>query len=91
MSVPAHLTLVIANKNYSSWSARPWLTMTELGIPFTERMVKFDSADWAENITKLSPSRMVPVLWEGEPGHGLATFDTIAILERRPKNRLVAN
>ena len=82
MSVPAHLTLVIANKNYSSWSARPWLTMTELGIPFTEHMVKFDSADWAENITKLSPSRMVPVLWEGEPGHGLATFDTIAILER---------
>ena len=81
MSVPAHLTLVIANKNYSSWSARPWLTMTELGIPFTERMVKFDSADWAENITKLSPSRLVPVLWEGEPGHGLATFDTIAILE----------
>ena len=82
MSVPAHLTLVIANKNYSSWSARPWLTMTELGIPFAERMVKFDSVDWAENITKLSPSRLVPVLWEGEPGHGLATFDTIAILER---------
>ena len=82
MSAPAHLTLVIANKNYSSWSARPWLTMTELGIPFTEHMVKFDSADWAESITKLSPSRLVPVLWEGEAGHGLATFDTIAILER---------
>ena len=76
------LTLVIANKNYSSWSARPWLTMTELGIPFAERMVKFGSADWERNIATLSPSRLVPVLWEGEPGSGFATFDTIAILER---------
>ena len=76
------LTLVIANKNYSSWSARPWLTMTELGIPFRERMVKFDSDDWTDNIGTLSPSRLVPVLWEGEPGTGFATFDTLAILER---------
>ena len=82
MSSPAFLTLVIANKNYSSWSARPWLTMTGLGIPFTERMVKFDSSDWDENIAELSPSRLVPVLWEGQPGRGHATFDTIAILER---------
>ena len=79
---PPDLTLVIANKNYSSWSARPWLTMTELGIAFTERMVKFDSADWDDNIATLSPSRLVPVLWEGEPGTGFACFDTIAILER---------
>ena len=76
------LTLVIANKNYSSWSARPWLVMTELGIPFAERMVKFDSADWTDNIATLSPSGLVPVLWEGAPGSGFATFDTIAIVER---------
>ena len=76
------LTLVIANKNYSSWSARPWLVMTQLGIPFHERMVKFDSADWNDNIATLSPSGLVPVLWEGEPGRGFATFDTIAIVER---------
>lgn len=76
------LTLVIANKNYSSWSLRPWLVMTELGIEFSERMVKFDSDDWEQNIAQLSPSRLVPVLWEGEPGSGFATFDTIAILER---------
>ena len=80
--LPAPLTLVIGNKNYSSWSARPWLTMTELGIPFAERMVKFDSDDWDRNIAALSPSRLVPVLWEGEPETGLATFDTIAIVER---------
>ena len=76
------LTLVIGNKNYSSWSARPWLTMTELGIPFAERMLKFDSEDWARNIDALSPTGLVPVLWEGEPGSGFPTFDTVAILER---------
>lgn len=82
MPSPPNLTLVIANKNYSSWSARPWLVMTELGIPFNERMVKFDSADWDDNIATLSPSRLVPVLWEGEPGSGFETFDTMAIVER---------
>ena len=76
------LTLIIANKNYSSWSLRPWLAMTELGIPFSECMVKFDSEDWARNIDRLSPTRLVPVLWEGEPGAGFATFDSIAIVER---------
>lgn len=76
------LTLVIANKNYSSWSLRAWLAMTEAGIPFTERMVKFDSADREANISVLSPTRLVPVLWEGTPGTGFATFDSIAILER---------
>lgn len=76
------LTLVIANKNYSSWSLRPWLVMTELGIEFSERMLKFDSDDWDQNIVQLSPTGLVPVLWEGEPDGGFATFDTIAILER---------
>jgi len=78
----APLTLVIANKNYSSWSSRPWLALTELGIAFQERLLKFDSQDWARNIATLSPSRLVPVLWEGEPGKGFATFDTLAIIER---------
>ena len=76
------LTLVIANKNYSSWSLRPWLAMTELGIPFAERLLKFESADWQANIGALSPTRLVPVLWEGEAGAGFAIFDTLAILER---------
>ena len=76
------LTLVIGNKNYSSWSLRPWALMTQLDIPFTERMLKFDSDDWERNIDALSPTRLVPVLWEGEPGQGFATFDTSAIVER---------
>jgi glutathione S-transferase len=77
-----NLTLVIGNKNYSSWSMRPWVALRGCGVPFTERMVKFESADWAANIGTLSPSGMVPVLWEGEPGSGFPTWDTLAIVER---------
>lgn len=81
-AAPPRLTLVIANRNYSSWSLRPWLAMRALDIPFAERMVKFDSEDWASNIRALSPTRQVPVLWEETAGRRFATFDSIAILER---------
>ncbi len=80
--MPQPLTLVIGNRNYSSWSLRPWALMTELGIPFAERMLKFDSEDWEANVDRLCPERLVPVLWEGEPGSGFVTFDTSAIVER---------
>jgi glutathione S-transferase len=78
----AALTLVIANKNYSSWSMRPWTLLRGREIPFEERMVKFESQDWKDHIATLSPSGLVPVLWEGEPGKGFATWDTLAIAER---------
>lgn len=78
----ASLTLVIGNKNYSSWSMRPWIALRGAGIAFRERMLKFESQDWRDNIARLSPSGMVPVLWEGEPGAGFATWETLAILER---------
>lgn len=78
----AALTLVIANKNYSSWSMRPWVLLRERGIPFQERMLKFESPEWREHIAQLSPSGLVPVLWEGNPGTGFATWDTLAIAER---------
>ena len=80
MDVP--LTLVIANKNYSSWSMRPWVLLRGLNIPFRERQIKFHTQDWTDNIKRLSPSGMVPILWEGEPGSGFATWDTLAIAER---------
>ena len=80
MSEP--LTLVIGNKNYSSWSMRPWVAMRGLEIPFRERMLKFESQKWREHIGELSPSGLVPVRWEGEPGAGFATWDTLAIAER---------
>jgi glutathione S-transferase len=76
------LTLLIANKNYSSWSMRPWVLLRGLGIPFQERLLKFESPDWRDHIGPLSPSGLVPVLWEGEPGTGFATWDTLAIAER---------
>ncbi|HTQ78242.1 MAG TPA: glutathione S-transferase family protein [Burkholderiales bacterium] len=78
----AALHLVIGNKNYSSWSMRPWVLMHGLYLPFEEQLLKFESEDWRANIARLSPSRMVPVLWEGEPGKGFATWDTLAIAER---------
>jgi glutathione S-transferase len=80
MSIP--LTLVVANKNYSSWSMRPWVLLRGRAIAFHERMVKFESQDWREHMGSLSPSGLVPVLWEGEPGKGFATWDTLAIAER---------
>ncbi|MSQ48817.1 MAG: glutathione S-transferase family protein [Betaproteobacteria bacterium] len=80
------MTLVIANKNYSSWSMRPWVLLHECGIPFQERMLKFASPEWREHIARLSPSGLVPVLWEGVVGTaaetGFATWDTLAISER---------
>ncbi len=82
MDAPSALTLVIANKNYSSWSMRPWVLMRGLGMAFAERMLKFESREWREQIGRLSPSGLVPVLWEGEPGAGFATWDTLAIAER---------
>jgi glutathione S-transferase len=78
----APLTLVIGNKNYSSWSMRPWIALRGAGIEFRERMLKFESQDWRDQIGRLSPSGMVPVLWEGEPGAGFATWETLAIMER---------
>jgi glutathione S-transferase len=67
-------TLHIANKNYSSWSLRPWLLMRELGIAFEERMHPFGTG---ENFTGFSPSGKVPCLHEGE----LVVWDSLAIVE----------
>ena len=80
MSAP--LTLIIGNKNYSSWSMRPWALLRGRGIAFGEHMLKFESQEWRNHIARLSPSGLVPVLWEGEPGAGFATWDTLAIAER---------
>ena len=76
------LTLILANKNYSSWSMRAWVLLRGRGIPFHERMLKFETQEWDDQIARLSPSGLVPVLWEGEPGAGFATWDTLAIAER---------
>ena len=47
------LTLYIGNKNYSSWSMRPWVLMKQAGIAFTENKIRFDSFDADSNFKKL--------------------------------------
>ena len=71
------LTLVIGNKNYSSWSMRPWVLLRQFDIAFEEVLLKFDSAEWERDIGKRSPSGLVPVLWRGST----AVWDTLAIAE----------
>ena len=73
----APLTLVIGNKNYSSWSLRPWLFMKHQGVTFDEILIPLDTPSTRENIDKYGPSGRVPVLRKGE----LAIWDSLAICE----------
>lgn len=70
-------TLYIANKNYSSWSLRPWVLMQALGIPFEERIVPFVSADQTSPFFGFSPTGKVPCLVESKT----TIWDSLAIVE----------
>jgi glutathione S-transferase len=73
----AQLKLVIANKNYSSWSMRPWVLLTQADIPFAEVQLKFGDDGKVADIKDLSPTGQVPVLWiDREP-----VWDSLAICE----------
>lgn len=69
--------LYIGNKNYSSWSLRPWILMKELQIPFTERLIPFDEKKNWENFRKFSPSGKVPCLID----NSVTVWDSLAIAE----------
>lgn len=72
------MQLVIGNKNYSSWSMRPWVALRHFGIPFEERRLSF--APWQafqQQARAISPAARVPVLIDG----GLVVWDTLAIIE----------
>ena len=75
------MQLFIGNKNYSSWSMRPWVLMRAFGIPFDEVMLRFDGFDadsrFKQAITRVSPVGKVPVLVDGD----LVVWDTLAIAE----------
>jgi len=71
------LTLVIGNKNYSSWSFRPWIAMKVAGIAFAERLIPLYEPGSREEILRYSPAGKVPVLLDGEQ----RVWESIAILE----------
>ncbi len=68
--------LYVGNKNYSSWSLRPWVLLKERGIPFTERLVPFEAGN-SPSFKRFSPSGKVPCLADG----ALAVWDSLAIVE----------
>jgi glutathione S-transferase len=69
--------LYIANKNYSSWSLRPWILMRERQIPFTERLVPLERGSSFEAFRAFSPSGRVPCLHDGDT----VVWDSLAITE----------
>ena len=74
------MQLVIGNKNYSSWSMRPWVLMTQLGLAFEEHLVRFDFSEgspFRRTVSSLSPAGRVPILVDD----GFAVWDTLAIVE----------
>lgn len=69
--------LLIGNKNYSSWSLRPWVLLKARGIPFEERLMPFPGGDSYAHFKRVSPSGRVPCLLDGET----AVWDSLAIAE----------
>lgn len=73
----AAYSLIIGNKNYSSWSMRPWLILKHAGIPFEETVIALDTPNTRQEILRYSPSGRVPVLKDGE----LTVWESLSIGE----------
>lgn len=71
------MELIVGNKNYSSWSMRPWLLLRQANIPFTEKTLLFETPGWRETIRQYSPTGKVPALRDGD----LVITDSLAICE----------
>jgi glutathione S-transferase len=71
------LKLIIGNKNYSSWSLRPWIAMKVAGIAFDEQVISLDDAQFKRTVAEVSPAGKVPALADGE----VHVWESLAILE----------
>lgn len=71
------MRLLIGNKNYSTWSLRPWLVLRHFAIPFDEEFLPLSGKGWKAALVARSPSGRVPVLFDGE----LVLPETLAIIE----------
>jgi glutathione S-transferase len=71
------MKLIVANKNYSSWSLRAWLAAKASGLPFDEVLIDLDAPDTAARIAAHSPSGRVPALVDGD----VVVWDSLAISE----------
>lgn len=71
------MTLIIGNKNYSTWSMRAWVAMTAFGIPFKEVRILLDQPDTSLKIAEYSSAGRVPVLLSGE----MTIWDSLSICE----------
>ena len=75
------MQLIIGNKNYSSWSMRPWVLLRQLGLPFEELKLRFDftpGSNFYRQLARYTPTAKVPVLVEDD---GFVVWDTLAIAE----------
>jgi len=73
----SRLTLVIGNKNYSSWSLRPWLALRMAGLDFEELRIGLYQPDSRDQILRHSPAGKVPILHDGD----VTVWDSLAICE----------
>jgi glutathione S-transferase len=70
-------TLIIGNKNYSSWSMRPWIAMKAAGIAFDEVVISLNAEDFKARLLKVSGTGKVPTLVDGD----IKVWESLAILE----------
>jgi glutathione S-transferase len=71
------MKLILGNKNYSSWSMRPWLAMKVAGLPFEEEVISLNAPEFKSRLLQVSGTGKVPTLIDGE----VRVWESLAILE----------